>query len=85
LVGWLVASRTLGGLVASRTLGGLVAGEGLSALRHSQGLGCRMPELRMPEKRTMSPAVTLTRKARCPRPFAVGAFAPLRGAEDPKP
>jgi len=76
LVGWLVASRTLGGLVA---------GEGLSALRHSQGLGCRMPELRMPEKRTMSPAVTLTRKARCPRPFAVGAFAPLRGAEDPKP
>ena len=35
------------------TLGGLVAGEGLFALRHSQGLGCRMPESRMPEKRTM--------------------------------
>ena len=37
----------VGWLVASRTLGGLVAGEGLSALRHSRGLGCRMPESRV--------------------------------------
>ena len=37
----------VGWLGASRTLGGLVAGEGPSALRHSRGLGCRMPERRV--------------------------------------